>query len=43
MWDIFKIVLIIDYFFKLLSQAFDYEDKEEKIKEIREMRILIMN
>jgi gas vesicle protein len=40
MWDIFKIVLlnIIDYFFKLLNQAFDYDDKEEKIKEIKEIQ-----
>ncbi|MBM7560240.1 hypothetical protein [Marinitoga litoralis] len=40
MWDIFKIVLlnIIDYFFKLLNQAFDYDDKKEKIKEIKEIQ-----
>jgi gas vesicle protein len=29
---------IIDYFFKLLNQAFDYDDKEEKIKEIKEIQ-----
>ncbi|KAF2956268.1 hypothetical protein [Marinitoga sp. 38H-ov] len=40
MWEFIKILLlnIIDYFFKLLTEALNDDNTEEKIKELKEIQ-----